>query len=81
MKTYKFRCLTLRGGDYTYIVESESNKLALVHLIAICECPSDQMAESAKWIVTFNDHGTSEVMLVSWSELCIWAGLWGRWGQ
>lgn len=69
MKTYKFRCLTLRGGDYTYIVESESNKLAVVRLIAICECPSEQMAESAKWIVTLN----GEDMLVSWSELCSWA--------
>lgn len=69
MKTYKFRCLTLRGGDCTYIVESESLHLAFVRLIAICECPSDQMAESAKWIVTFN----GEDMLVTWSELCMWA--------
>lgn len=74
MKTYKFRCLTLRGDDYTYIIKSESNYLALVHLIRICECPSDQMAESAEWIVTLtNDHGTSEDMLVTWSELCSWA--------
>lgn len=70
MKTYKFRCLTLRGGDYTYIVESESNKLAVVRLIAICECPSEQMAESAKWIVTLTN---GDVLLVSWSELCMWA--------
>lgn len=69
MKTYKFRCLTLRGGDYTYIVEGESLHLAFVRLIANCECPSDQMAESAKWIVTLN----GEDMSVTWSELCKWA--------
>lgn len=70
MKTYKFRCLTLRGGDCTYIVESESKKLAVVRLIALCECPVVSMAESAKWIVTLEN---GDVLLLSWSELCMWA--------
>lgn len=70
MKTYKFRCLTAHGGDYTYIVESESNKLAVVRLIGICECPIEQMAESAKWIVTLTN---GDVLSLTWSELCMWA--------